>query len=128
MLMVGLGLTPEPARAASLEPDAAKANAFLEPSPNAVALLTNTPPLQNSNVPAAGKAVKGVESRPKEDFQLKLQTNAPPEYGNASHDYGNLIGLHSHVRWMFNAGGGHIAGGPHDGNVVLFQTRVGVDF
>ena len=36
--------------------------------------------------------------------------------------------LHSHVRWMFNAGGGHIAGGPHDGNVVLFQTRVGVDF
>lgn len=35
--------------------------------------------------------------------------------------------LHSHVRWMFNAGGGHIAGGPHDGNVFLFQTRIGVD-
>jgi len=29
---------------------------------------------------------------------------------------------------MFNAGGGHVAGGPHDGHLVLFQTRVGVDF
>lgn len=36
--------------------------------------------------------------------------------------------LHSHVRWMFNAGGGHVAGGPKDGNLVLFQTRIGVDF
>jgi phosphate-selective porin OprO/OprP len=36
--------------------------------------------------------------------------------------------LHSHVRWMFNAGGGHVTGGPSDGNIVLFQTRVGVDF
>jgi phosphate-selective porin OprO/OprP len=36
--------------------------------------------------------------------------------------------LHSHVRWMFNAGGGHVSGGVHDGNILLFQTRVGVDF
>jgi len=36
--------------------------------------------------------------------------------------------LHSHVRWMFNAGGGHVSGGTHEGNIVLFQTRVGVDF
>jgi len=34
----------------------------------------------------------------------------------------------SHVRWMFNAGGGHVSGGVHDGNILLFQTRVGVDF
>ena len=36
--------------------------------------------------------------------------------------------LHSHVRWMFNAGGGQVNGGPHDGKLLLFQTRVGVDF
>jgi phosphate-selective porin OprO/OprP len=36
--------------------------------------------------------------------------------------------LHSHVRWMFNAGTGHITGGKFDGNLVLFQTRIGVDF
>jgi len=36
--------------------------------------------------------------------------------------------LHPHVRWMFNAGGGHLSGGAHDGNIVIFQTRVGVDF
>ena len=36
--------------------------------------------------------------------------------------------LHSHVRWMFNAGGGHVSGGIHDGNLLIFQTRVGVDF
>jgi phosphate-selective porin OprO and OprP len=36
--------------------------------------------------------------------------------------------LHSHVRWMFNAGGGRVSGGSHDGNLVLFQTRLGVDF
>jgi phosphate-selective porin OprO/OprP len=35
--------------------------------------------------------------------------------------------LNSHVRWMFNAGGGHVSGA-HDGNIVLFQTRVGLDF
>jgi len=36
--------------------------------------------------------------------------------------------LHSHVRWMFNAGGGHIYSGVHDGNILIFQTRVGIDF
>jgi hypothetical protein len=35
--------------------------------------------------------------------------------------------LNAHVRWMFNAGGGHVSG-THDGNIVLFQTRVGIDF
>jgi phosphate-selective porin OprO/OprP len=35
--------------------------------------------------------------------------------------------LHSHVRWMFNAGGGHVSG-KHDGDLVIFQTRIGVDF
>jgi hypothetical protein len=36
--------------------------------------------------------------------------------------------LHSHVRWMFNAGYGHISGGLHHGDLVLFQSRIGVDF
>jgi phosphate-selective porin OprO/OprP len=36
--------------------------------------------------------------------------------------------LHSHLRWMFNAGGGHVSGGAHAGDIVLFQTRIGVDF
>jgi phosphate-selective porin OprO/OprP len=36
--------------------------------------------------------------------------------------------LQSHVRWMFNAGGGRITGGINDGNILLFQTRVGMDF
>ena len=36
--------------------------------------------------------------------------------------------LHSHVRWMFNGGVGHVSGGPSEGNLVLFQSRVGVDF
>jgi phosphate-selective porin OprO/OprP len=36
--------------------------------------------------------------------------------------------LHSHVRWMFNAGGGRVSGGIHDGDLVLFQTRIGIDF
>jgi phosphate-selective porin OprO/OprP len=45
---------------------------------------------------------------------------------------GLLIGeldwyLNSHVRWMFNAGGGHVWGA-QDGNLALFQTRVGIDF
>jgi hypothetical protein len=31
------------------------------------------------------------------------------------------------VRWMFNAGGGHVSG-KHDGDLVIFQTRIGVDF
>jgi phosphate-selective porin OprO/OprP len=36
--------------------------------------------------------------------------------------------LHSHVRWMFNAGGGHVSGGANDGHLLLFQTRIGIDF
>jgi phosphate-selective porin OprO/OprP len=36
--------------------------------------------------------------------------------------------LNSHVRWMFNAGGGHVSGGIHDGSIALVQTRVGIDF
>jgi phosphate-selective porin OprO/OprP len=35
--------------------------------------------------------------------------------------------LNAHVRWMLNAGGGHVSG-KHDGNLALFQTRVGIDF
>lgn len=35
---------------------------------------------------------------------------------------------HSHVKWMFNYGMGHVSGGPNDGNMFIFQTRVGVDF
>jgi phosphate-selective porin OprO and OprP len=35
--------------------------------------------------------------------------------------------LHSHVRWMFNVGGGHISGGPDNGHFLMFQTRIGVD-
>jgi hypothetical protein len=29
---------------------------------------------------------------------------------------------------MFNAGAGHVTGGKFDGRLVLFQTRIGVDF
>jgi len=36
--------------------------------------------------------------------------------------------LHSHLRWMFNAGGGQVSGGPDYGNLYVFQTRMGVDF
>ena len=36
--------------------------------------------------------------------------------------------LHSHVRWMFDAGAGHVTGGKFDGRLALFQTRIGVDF
>ena len=36
--------------------------------------------------------------------------------------------LHSHVRWMFNAGVGHVSGGAYEGDIALFQTRIGVDF
>ncbi len=35
---------------------------------------------------------------------------------------------HSHIKWMFNYGMGHVSGGPNDGNLFIFQTRVGVDF
>jgi phosphate-selective porin OprO/OprP len=36
--------------------------------------------------------------------------------------------LQPHLRWMFNYGTGHVSGGPNDGNMLIFQTRVGVDF
>ena len=36
--------------------------------------------------------------------------------------------LQPHIRWMFNYGNGHVSGGPNDGNMFIFQTRVGVDF
>ena len=36
--------------------------------------------------------------------------------------------LHSHVRWMLNAGAGHVTGGKSDGDMYIFQTRIGVDF
>jgi phosphate-selective porin OprO and OprP len=35
---------------------------------------------------------------------------------------------HSHVKWMFNYGMGHVSGGPNQGDMFIFQTRVGVDF
>ncbi len=35
---------------------------------------------------------------------------------------------HSHVRWMFNYGMGRVRGGAEDGNLFIFQTRIGVDF
>jgi phosphate-selective porin OprO and OprP len=36
--------------------------------------------------------------------------------------------LQPHVRWMFNAGGGRVTGGPSEGRLFVFQTRIGVDF
>jgi phosphate-selective porin OprO and OprP len=36
--------------------------------------------------------------------------------------------LHSHVRWMFNVGGGQVNGGATDGRLFIAQTRIGVDF
>ena len=36
--------------------------------------------------------------------------------------------LHSHVRWMVNAGTGHVSGGAYDGSLAIFQTRLGIDF
>jgi phosphate-selective porin OprO/OprP len=36
--------------------------------------------------------------------------------------------LHPHIRWMFNAGAGHVDDTGHDGNLFIFQTRIGVDF
>ncbi len=35
---------------------------------------------------------------------------------------------HSHVRWMFDIGGGNISGGAHDGNILILQSRIGIDF
>ena len=36
--------------------------------------------------------------------------------------------LNPHVRWMFNYGTGRVFDGPQDGHMVIFQTRIGVDF
>jgi phosphate-selective porin OprO/OprP len=36
--------------------------------------------------------------------------------------------LQPHVKWIFNAGIGNVAGGAEDGQMIIFQTRVGVDF
>jgi phosphate-selective porin OprO/OprP len=36
--------------------------------------------------------------------------------------------LTPHLRWMFNYGMGHVSGGSSDGNMFIFQTRIGVDF
>jgi len=36
--------------------------------------------------------------------------------------------LHSHVKWRFNYGFGHVAGRDPDGNVNILQTRLEVDF
>jgi phosphate-selective porin OprO/OprP len=36
--------------------------------------------------------------------------------------------LHSHVKWRFNYGFGHVSGRQPEGNLNLFQTRVEVDF
>jgi phosphate-selective porin OprO/OprP len=36
--------------------------------------------------------------------------------------------LHSHVKWRFNYGFGHVTGRNPDGNLNIFQTRIEVDF
>ena len=36
--------------------------------------------------------------------------------------------FNAHVRWMFNYGLGHVSGGPQNGTMNIFQTRLGVDF
>jgi phosphate-selective porin OprO/OprP len=36
--------------------------------------------------------------------------------------------LHSHVKWRFNYGFGHVSGRTPEGNLNVFQTRVEVDF
>jgi phosphate-selective porin OprO/OprP len=36
--------------------------------------------------------------------------------------------LHSHLKWCFNYGFGHVSGRSPDGNLNIFQTRVEVDF
>jgi len=36
--------------------------------------------------------------------------------------------LNPHVKWMFNYGMGRVSGGQADGDLFIFQTRVGVDF
>ena len=36
--------------------------------------------------------------------------------------------LHSHLKWRFNYGFGHISERPTEGNLNVFQTRVEIDF
>ena len=36
--------------------------------------------------------------------------------------------LHSHVKWRFNYGFGHVSGLTPAGNLNIFETRVEVDF
>jgi phosphate-selective porin OprO/OprP len=36
--------------------------------------------------------------------------------------------LNPHLRWMFNSGVGRVFGGVNDGDMFMFQTRIGVDF
>ena len=36
--------------------------------------------------------------------------------------------LRPQLKWMFEYGHGRVSGGPQDGNVNIFQTRVGLDF
>jgi phosphate-selective porin OprO/OprP len=36
--------------------------------------------------------------------------------------------LNPHLRWMFDCGMGRVSGGPLDGHMLIFQTRIGVDF
>ena len=36
--------------------------------------------------------------------------------------------LHSHVKWRFDYGFGHVSGRTPEGNLNIFQTRLEVDF
>ena len=36
--------------------------------------------------------------------------------------------LQPHLRWMFNLGIGDVSGTAQDGQMLIFQTRIGVDF
>lgn len=36
--------------------------------------------------------------------------------------------LHSHVKWRFDYGFGHVTGRQPEGNLNIFQTRMEVDF
>ena len=87
-----------------------------------------TPPTASESSPASEEPPKDFS----EKYQLRVVTNEAARAvitGKVTNDETSFQSyLHWHVRWMFNAGGGHVTGGPSDGNIVLFQTRVGVDF
>jgi phosphate-selective porin OprO/OprP len=36
--------------------------------------------------------------------------------------------LNPHVKWMFNLGGGNISEAKRNGDILIFQTRIGIDF